>query len=504
MHAMSKPLRVEPGLDYASIRQRAMRTLFDSFDALCEGTLVVDREARIVWINERYAARFGQPDATRAIGRPVEELIPSSLMRRVVETGEPILLDIMEVDGTAFVVTRLPLRDDEGTVIGAVGLALFDHLQPLQPLFTRIGKLQRELSEAQKRLSDARRARYTFADYIGRSAAALAVKRQAMRCARLSSTVLLLGETGTGKELLAHAIHDASPRSDRPFVSVNVAAVPEALLEAEFFGAAAGAYTGADRRGRIGKFELADGGTLFLDEIGDMPLALQAKLLRVLQEQEVEPLGSNKVIRVDVRIVAATSADLAQRVAEGRFRSDLFYRLNVLPITLPPLRERREDIEALCRHLLQQMAAASGEPACRLDASALALLQRCPWRGNLRELRNVLEQAAMLSEHRILDAGDFRGIVRPDDGPVVADAEEAPSWMDYRQALADFERKLIRRTLAACGGRVVPAARRLGLGRATLYKKMAVLGLSAPGSDTADGDRDDRGERNEHDGNDDT
>jgi transcriptional regulator with PAS, ATPase and Fis domain len=409
-------------------------------------------------------------------------------MRRVVETGEPILLDIMEVDGTSFIVIRIPLRDDSGEVIGAVGLALFDHLQPLQPLFARVEKLQRELSQARQRLSEDRRAKYTFADYIGKSAAALAVKRQGMRCARLNSTVLLLGETGTGKELLAHAIHDASTRSNKPFISVNVAAVPEALLESEFFGAAAGAYTGADRRGRIGKFQFADGGTLFLDEIGDMPLTLQAKLLRVLQEQEVEPLGANKVIRIDVRIIAATSADLAQRVADGRFRADLFYRLNVLPITLPPLRERQEDLEALCHHLLAQMAERTKEPAHDLDAAALTLLRQCDWNGNLRELRNTLEQTAMLSDHRTLTAEDFRGIAKPG-----SQTPERPllnlgtddKIADYRTALASFERQLIRRALAASGGRVTAAASLLQLGRATLYKKMAALGMEsteAPGS----------------------
>ena len=210
--------------------------------------------------------------------------------------------------------------------------------------------------------------------------------------------ILIEGETGTGKELLAHAIHAASRRAARPLVSVNIAAVPETLLEAEFFGVAPGAYTGADRKGRDGKFKLADGGTLFLDEIGDMPPALQAKLLRVLQEQELEPLGSNEVMKVDVRVIAATSRDLAAMVRRGEFRADLFYRLNVLPIRLPALRERSEDIGTLVDALLGDIARRSGLAPKTLSAAALKVLEGKTWPGNVRELRNALEQAFLMSD----------------------------------------------------------------------------------------------------------
>ncbi|MFA7506457.1 MAG: sigma 54-interacting transcriptional regulator, partial [Burkholderiaceae bacterium] len=209
----------------------------------------------------------------------------------------------------------------------------------------------------------------------------------------LNTTVLLVGETGTGKELVAQAIHAASARASRPFIAINVAAIPETLLESEFFGVAPGAFTGAERRGRDGKLALADTGTLFLDEIADMPLALQAKLLRVLQEREFEPLGSNRMRQVDIRVIAATSVDLGRRVEEGRFRSDLYYRLNVLPIPLPPLRERRADLEALCEYLLEQLGLEHEMLPKELDADALALLEAYPWPGNVRELRNVLERA---------------------------------------------------------------------------------------------------------------
>ena len=466
-------------LDYQQLRARAMESLFEAFDSLCEGTVVVDRNARIVWINERYAARFGVTNAQNAIGKEIEEVIPTSLLREVVRTGRPLLLDILDVGGESFIVTRIPLKDEHGETIGAIGFALYDKLQPLQPFYARLHKLQHQLAQTQQHLAAERRAKYTFSNYIGSSPAATQVKQQARRAARLDTTVMLLGETGTGKELLAHAIHAASARADRPFVGFNVAAIPETLLEAECFGAAPGAYTGAEKKARVGKFELANGGTLFLDEIGDMPLAMQSKLLRVLQEHEVEPLGSNKVVKIDVRVIAATSRDLKADVAAGGFRADLYYRLNVLAIKLPALRERTEDFGPLCDHILEQISVRTRLTLRELDPAALALLKRCQWPGNIRELRNVLEQACMLADGPRLTEADIRGIVipaeLPADMPGALASSEHPGT--YDEALAAFERELITRTLQQNGGRVTEAARQLGLGRATLYKKMAALNI---------------------------
>src|SRR6185295_15345655 len=233
----------------------------------------------------------------------------------------------------------------------------------------------------------------------------------------VDTTVPLLGETGTGKEVLAQAIHSASPRAHGPFIGINVAAIPDTLLEAEFFGAAASAYNGMDRRGRDGKFVLASGGTLFLDEVGDMPMPTQAKLLRVLQEKEVEPLGTNRVTKVDVRVIAASSVDLRQMVSMGRFRSDLYYRLSVLPIELPPLRERIGDLELLADSILEDIARRSGRPQRELTPTALAALSAYSWPGNIRELRNVLEQVTLNSDNPRLSAEDFT-LVLPRVGPV--------------------------------------------------------------------------------------
>jgi transcriptional regulator with PAS, ATPase and Fis domain len=467
--------------DAESILKLAARSMFDLFSDLAQGMMLVDRSGRVVWINEaykRFLPALGFESAEQFVGRPVEEVVPNTLMRHVVETGKPILIDLLTNKAGTFVVSRIPLRDESGELIGALGMVLFDHPETtLQPLIAKFARLQRDLDEARRELAAQRRTKYTFASFIGSSPVALEVKRQGRRAAQTDANVLLLGETGTGKELLAHAIHAASARAERPFISVNLAAVPETLLEAEFFGVAPGAYTGAERKGRDGKFKLADGGTLFLDEIGDMPLALQAKLLRALQEQEIEPLGSNRVIKVDARVISATSRDLRALVADGRFREDLYYRLNVLPIRVAALRERLGDLEALAESLLESIAARTGMPQRELAPSALAALAAHRWPGNVRELRNVLEQAAMLTDNPRLTADDFAAILPGAERAAAAEPERA--LRPLPQLIAELERSSIQSALAATGGNKVSAAKLLGISRATLYEKLASLkGLS--------------------------
>jgi len=324
-------------LDAQGILELAARSMFQLFSSVSQGMFLVDRSGRIVWVNEgyqRFLPDLGFSSVDQFVGRTVEEVIPNTQMRRVLETGQPVLIDLLTNKAGTFVVSRIPLRDDADRVIGAIGIVLFDHPETtLQPLISKFALLQRDLDDARRELASQRRrslavagdgerrSKYTFASFIGSSPAAAEVKRQARRAAQSSSPVLLLGETGTGKELLAHAIHAASSRASGPFVSVNIAAVPDTLLEAEFFGVAPGAYTGADRKGRDGKFKLADGGTLFLDEIGDMPQSLQAKLLRALQEGEIEPLGSNKLVPFNVRILAATWRPWCARANSARICS---------------------------------------------------------------------------------------------------------------------------------------------------------------------------------------
>ncbi|WP_409338539.1 sigma-54 interaction domain-containing protein [Curvibacter cyanobacteriorum] len=490
--------------------------MFQLFSSISQGMFLVDHTGRIVWVNEgyrRFLPALGFSSIEQFQGHLVEEVIQNTQMRRVLETGEPILIDLLTNKAGTFVVSRLPLRDEGGAVIGAIGIVLFDHPETtLKPLISKFARLQQDLDDARRELAvqrkrglsapdGQRRAKYTFASFVGTSPAAVEVKRQARRAAQSASPVLLLGETGTGKELLAHALHTASSRADGPFVSVNIAAVPDTLLEAEFFGVAPGAYTGADRKGREGKFRLADGGTLFLDEIGDMPLNLQAKLLRALQEGEIEPLGSNRLLPFDARVIAATSRDLSALVREGRFREDLYYRLGVLPIRVPPLRERVSDIVALVEVLGEDMALRNNSAPPELSPPAIALLQAQPWRGNIRELRNVLEQAALRSESGQIDVGLLQGVLQdsgldpvlavrppPAAGPApaltaapaphhtvpvdTADAEEGAAMPPLAEQVAALERQAIARALRHTGGNKVAAARLLGISRATLYERL--------------------------------
>ena len=458
--------------DPAAVRKIAKKSLFEGLDGMCEGAIIVDREARIIWLSDKYATKLKLATADEAIGKVVEDVIPNSLMREVVRTGEPIMLDIMQFGEESFVVMRVPVKDERGRVIGAAGFMLFDRLQSLQPMVTKFQRLETQLADIRKSLAEERRVKYTFSNFLGSSPAAMEAKRHARRAAQVDTTVLLLGETGTGKEVLAQAIHSASPRAHGPFIAVNVAAIPDTLLEAEFFGASASAYTGADRRGRDGKFVLANGGTLFLDEVGDMPLAVQAKLLRVLQEKEVEPLGSNRMAKVDVRVIAASSVDLRQMVSMGRFRSDLYYRLSVLPIELPPLRERIADMELLTDHILEEIARRSGRPQREVTPTALAVLSAYSWPGNIRELRNVLEQVTLNSDSPRLSAEEFTLVL-----PRVASPLRAGDRATLRLAdvVADAERCAIRSALAAAEGKKILAAELLGISRATLYQKLSML-----------------------------
>ncbi|RID99686.1 sigma-54 interaction domain-containing protein [Simplicispira hankyongi] len=483
-------------LDAQGILELAARSMFHLFSSVSQGMFLVDLRGRIVWVNEgyqRFLPELGLAHVDQFLGRMVEDVIPNTQMRRVLETGEAVLIDLLTNRAGTFVVSRIPLRGDDDRVIGAIGIVLFDHPETtLQPLISKFALLQRDLDDARRELAEqrgrqlragsgdgTRRARHTFASFVGSSPAAAEVKRQARRAAQSTSPVLLLGETGTGKELLAHAIHAASSRAAGPFVSVNIAAVPDTLLEAEFFGVAPGAYTGADRKARDGKFKLADGGTLFLDEIGDMPQNLQAKLLRALQEGEIEPLGSNQLVPFDVRVVAATSRDLGALVRDGKFREDLYYRLHVLPLRVPPLRERRSDIPALVEVLGEDMALRNGTATPELRPDALALLMGQPWRGNIRELRNVLEQAAMRSDSDSIDAEQLTRILRETGvEPAAPVPEPAPqegegAWLrPLAEQVAEVERRAIAAALAASGGNKLAAARRLGISRATLYGRL--------------------------------
>jgi transcriptional regulator with GAF, ATPase, and Fis domain len=317
---------------------------------------------------------------------------------------------------------------------------------------------------------DQDRAERKFEQIIGNSSALETVLEQAERVAPTDSTVLIQGETGTGKELIARAVHNISPRCGRPFITLNCAAIPYDLLESELFGHEKGAFTGAIAQ-KLGRFEMADTGTLFLDEVGDIPLALQPKLLRVVQEQEFERLGSSRTHRANVRLVAATNRNLVDMVKRNEFRSDLYYRLNVFPILLPPLRERREDIVPLVKHYVEVFTRRMGKRIERIPPETLAAFKSYSWPGNVRELQNLIERAVILSNDGLLP------------NPLPATETEAVTAFPEHTTLKDSERALILQTLEAVDwviGGPTGAAAKLGLKRTTLISKIKKFGISRP------------------------
>jgi len=317
-----------------------------------------------------------------------------------------------------------------------------------------------------------------FENLIGSGPAMRKVFETIQKVAETDLTVLVRGESGTGKELVAQALHHRSPRRDRPFVAVNCAAISRELVESELFGHEKGAFTGADAR-RVGRFEAADGGTIFLDEIGDMPLETQSKVLRVLQERSFERVGGTKTIEADVRVVAATHRDLEAEVKRGRFREDLYYRLRVVEIALPPLRQRPEDIAPLVERFLDQLATRLGRERCRMGVAALARLARHTWPGNVRELRNVIEQAAVLASREVIDEEDLRlgaAPVAAEGAPPAAGGSFAEA---KRRSTEAFERGYLLRALRANGGNVSRTAEAIGMVRQSLQQKIRELGLRA-------------------------
>ncbi|KKB63330.1 ATPase AAA [Robbsia andropogonis] len=369
--------------------------------------------------------------------------------------------------------------------IGAMRLGAFEHLtkpvgrNEIAALLTRILATHADMTgnESTQAFVD-ETGSSKKPQLLGISEAMRDVQKRLGRAAGTDVPVLITGETGTGKEVAAQVLHRASARAAGPFVAVNCAAIPGDLLESELFGHNKGAFTGAhaDRRGH---FEEAHGGTLFLDEIGDMPLAMQAKLLRVLQERQVTPLGANRPVTVDVRVVAATHRDLTEMVAAGTFRNDLLYRLNVIPMHLPPLRERIADILPLAEHFLSRIAATHGRPVKPLSADAQHLLVTNAWQGNVRELANAMERASALAPGTMLTREDFAFLSNSHSAASLA-LPAAFTDLSLNDAIALLERTLIERALALTNGNRTEAARRLGISRQSLYTRLASLGVSDP------------------------
>ncbi len=346
-----------------------------------------------------------------------------------------------------------------------------DHLMAVVHKALEVRALREENLQLREQLG----ARYEIAGIIGRSGPMQEILATVARVAPTRATVLLAGESGVGKDLIARAIHHQSPRRDRPFIKINCTALPENLMESELFGFEKGAFTGAVAS-KPGKFELADTGTAFLDEIGDVPPHIQVKLLRVLQEREFERLGSNKTRQIDVRVVAATNADLRAALEQGTFREDLYYRLNVVPINIPPLRERREDIPFLVQHFLARLAPAAGGAARSLSEDAIRVLTAQHWPGNVRQLENVIERSLVLSTGQHLEASDIRL-----DAVPMTHAAAGELFLPEGMTLDEYERAVIREALRRAGGNKSQAARLLGLTRNALRYRLAQMGLESAG-----------------------
>jgi len=374
----------------------------------------------------------------------------------------------IQPDLTAVIMTAYATVD---TAVQAMKDGAFDYLvKPFDPeeLSLMVEKIavQQALVRENEVLRKVLKRGWRFHELISKSPAMQSIFELARAAAKSSSTVLVLGESGTGKEVLARAVHSESPREKGPFVAVSCAALTESLLESELFGHEKGAFTGASAR-RLGKFEAANGGTLFLDEVGDITPKLQVDLLRVLEERKLQRLGGNESIEVDVRIVAATNRDLKKAVADGQFREDLFYRLNVIPITLPPLRDRREDIPLLVDHFLEMLSATLQKKLEGVSGEAMGLLMAHSWPGNIRELRNVLERGAVVATSGVIQATNL-GLASP--------VQVQPAG-EPLASLEEVEKRHIAFVLQQLEGNVTQAARTLGIDRATLYNKIKRYGL---------------------------
>lgn len=447
--------------------QHHVDDLLAIFENARQGIIVVDQNGVICRVNKSYESTFNI-HRDDLLGRPVTDVIENTRLHIVAQTGIPEFGEIQNVKGRQIIVNRIPVFKN-GKITGAIGEALFRDISEVSYLLQRLQQLERQVSRYQSELSEARGHKdsdtQSFDSIIGSSRIMAKTKRLAIRASQSDSNVLLLGESGTGKELFAYAIHKASKRHAMPFITVNCAAIPDELLELELFGYDEGAFTGAKRGGKKGKFELADKGTLFLDEIGDMPLSMQAKILRALEDRVVDHIGGNKSVICDARIIAATNRPLTSMVQQGTFREDLYYRLNVIRVNLPTLRERREDIGELIQTLMPQICQAANRSALAFTPEAMVLLRDYGWPGNVRELINVLTQLAATTDsslilpRHLLDINSTLGLNRSD----------SPDF--------DSERSRIMEALTISKGNKVMAAKLLNCHRSTLYEKMRKYNL---------------------------
>jgi transcriptional regulator with PAS, ATPase and Fis domain len=449
-----------------------------------ERIVVVNREGIILYVNSAYCEFLGTT-VEKAIGSPVEDVIENTRMHIVAKTGQKELAALQPINGGEMIANRFPLIID-GELVGAVGTVMFRNPEDWRLYQSKIQTLVEEINYYKTKADKNKKSKYYFKDLIGKSDSFVAVKRLAERISGSQSAVLLLGESGTGKELFASAIHNNSTRATFPFVPINCASIPEHLLESELFGYDDGAFTGAKKGGKKGQFQIANRGTIFLDEIGDMPLAMQSKLLRVLQEREILPVGGQKSIEVDVRIIAATHRNLEKMVEEGDFRQDLYYRLNVIKIEIPPLRDRKGDIELISLNLLEKIERKFYRKGIKLSAEVVERLNQHKWQGNIRELENVLERSINVLDGNTIELAHLPLYLRDQESvsiPINSDEGQSVNGADIsfrplKETLAQVEKQAIQNALSAANGNKQEAAKLLEIGKTRFYEKCKLYNIN--------------------------
>ncbi|MDD4562024.1 MAG: sigma 54-interacting transcriptional regulator [Syntrophomonadaceae bacterium] len=448
-----------------------IETVFSGFD----GAIIIDDKGTILIFTEYYEeiSGFKREDV---LGRHILDIFPESRLLETIETGKPIIADVWGYGHRAHIVSRIPIIS-RGQIIGAAGVSIFRYMDEARNFAVKFSNLSTELAYYKEQVKHLSHAKYSLAGIIGKSEAILEAKDRVRRIARTNSPVLIYGETGTGKELFAHAIHEESRRRNNPFIGVNCASIPENLLESELFGYEEGAFTGAKRGGKPGRFELANRGSIFLDEISDLPYIMQPKLLRVLQEQELERVGGTRTIPLDVRIISATNVDLRQGAGLKHFREDLFYRLNVFQVIAPPLRERREDIPMLCEYFIGKYNRENGTEIQGISKEALTLMRNYSWPGNVRELETLMERACVDADKGIIDVDNLTRFGGRNLQHQLHGAPNHPHIRSLKEGRESGEKDAIEAALKAANGNKTRAAQMLGIHRTYLYHKLKELGI---------------------------
>jgi len=448
------------------VTKRLYETLLTVTNIAYEAIFVVDDEGKITLVNEAACHFFGKREK-ELLQRPVDQVMGNTRILRTLKTGMAEINEIQVINGLVYIVSRLPIVR-QGKIIGAVGKIIFQKLEEVKEVAERLAQMDHELKFYKEKAGVARLA-VTFNQIVTINQDMRRLKQEAEMAARGNSTIMLTGESGTGKELFAEAIHQASPRRKGPYVKVNCAAVPENLLESEFFGYASGAFTGAQKGGKAGKFAIANGGTLFLDEIGDMSLNLHSKLLRVLEDKNFEHIGCNEPMQVDVRIIAATNKDLIQKVECGEFRGDLYYRLNVIHFHILPMYERSEDIIPLVHVFLERLNTDFGKQIAGVSPAVHKILMDHRWPGNVRELKNAIERAVNFASGEILELEDLPFYLR--ERNLEVSLPSAKGW-NLENAHEHLDKETLEKALLKMKGNKSEVARLLGISRSWLYEKM--------------------------------